>query len=74
MKNSFPNNNNNKVMINDLNKWSGIIKKRPKALESYRTLKKFIEGDITKISIKKIELEFIEWNFSGGLNPSFKVI
>jgi hypothetical protein len=49
MKNSFPFYNIKKVMINDLNKWSEIIKNRSKALESNRTLKKFIEGDIIKI-------------------------
>jgi hypothetical protein len=45
----FPNDNIKKEMINDLDKWSGLIKNRPKALESYKILKKLIEGEIVKI-------------------------
>jgi hypothetical protein len=70
MKNSFPFYNIKKVMINDLNKWSEIIKNRSKALESNRTLKKFIEGDIIKISNNCFHITNSQTNKKSTLNKT----
>ena len=45
----FPDDKIQKEMISDIHKWSQLITNRPKALESYRTLIKLIEGSIIEI-------------------------
>lgn len=65
----FPDANIKKEMIDDINKWSKLIKNRPKAIESYKTLLELLNGSTKEISkncfhvydVKPDEKSTLDW-------------